>query len=381
MLDFTPNPIAIQLGPLPVYWYGIGYAIGLAAAYQVLVWLARRAGEEPGGGRQRDDRGGHRRLDRRSRPITSSTSGRSTRTTWPRSSCRRIPVSGVYGGIAFGLIAVVVYARRLHQPIWRWADIIAPALFVMQAIARWGNFFNQELYGTPDDLALGDPDRVRPSHRRLSLRDVSVRHDPVPATLPVRVVVGHPRGGVSHLARVPVPRAASPGRPCPDLLHLVRRGPNSPWRRSATTTGRSSASRRPRSCRSCSSCRPWRSCSGGIATGSPSTTRPRVRKRQRGAPRGARPNPRMTSSTNRRPTPRSPERGLARRPGRSPGPPPAAGSRLAGGHGGRPGRRHRGTRLAGPAAGVGRVAALPRRPPGGAVRAVRRLPVPDPSGG
>ena len=62
---------------------------------------------------------------------------------------------GVYGGIAFGLVAVVIYARRLHQPIWRWADIIAPALFVMQAVARWGNFFNQELYGPPTTLPWG----------------------------------------------------------------------------------------------------------------------------------------------------------------------------------------------------------------------------------
>ena len=47
MLDFVPNPIALQLGPLPVYWYGIGYAIGLAVAYQILVRLARWAGENP----------------------------------------------------------------------------------------------------------------------------------------------------------------------------------------------------------------------------------------------------------------------------------------------------------------------------------------------
>ncbi len=46
MLDFLPNPIAIQLGPLPVYWYGIGYAIGLAAAYLVMHRLAQRAGED-----------------------------------------------------------------------------------------------------------------------------------------------------------------------------------------------------------------------------------------------------------------------------------------------------------------------------------------------
>ena len=42
MLNFTPDPIAFTLGPLPVYWYGIGYAVGLAAAYLVMVRLARR---------------------------------------------------------------------------------------------------------------------------------------------------------------------------------------------------------------------------------------------------------------------------------------------------------------------------------------------------
>jgi phosphatidylglycerol:prolipoprotein diacylglycerol transferase len=64
---------------------------------------------------------------------------------------------GVYGGIALGLIALVVYARRLNQPIGRWADIVAPALFAMQAVARWGNFFNQELYGPPTTLPWGIP--------------------------------------------------------------------------------------------------------------------------------------------------------------------------------------------------------------------------------
>ena len=39
----------------------------------------------------------------------------------------------------------------------RWADIVAPALFVMQAIGRWGNYFNQELYGPPTDAPWGIP--------------------------------------------------------------------------------------------------------------------------------------------------------------------------------------------------------------------------------
>ena len=79
---------------------------------------------------------------------------------------------GVYGGIATGLVALVVYARMKQQPIWRWADIIAPALFTMQAVARWGNFFNQELYGPPTTCR-GASHRVRPSDRRLPVRCLS----------------------------------------------------------------------------------------------------------------------------------------------------------------------------------------------------------------
>ena len=41
MLNFTPEPIAFTLGPIPVYWYGIGYALGLLfAAMYVAVNLA-----------------------------------------------------------------------------------------------------------------------------------------------------------------------------------------------------------------------------------------------------------------------------------------------------------------------------------------------------
>jgi phosphatidylglycerol:prolipoprotein diacylglycerol transferase len=64
---------------------------------------------------------------------------------------------GVYGGIVTGTIAAFHYARANNVSFLRWADIVAPALFVMQAIARWGNFFNQELYGTPTSLPWGIP--------------------------------------------------------------------------------------------------------------------------------------------------------------------------------------------------------------------------------
>jgi phosphatidylglycerol:prolipoprotein diacylglycerol transferase len=62
---------------------------------------------------------------------------------------------GVYGGIVAGTVTALLYARWKHQPFLRWADAVAPGLFVMQAIARWGNFFNQELYGAPTTLPWG----------------------------------------------------------------------------------------------------------------------------------------------------------------------------------------------------------------------------------
>jgi phosphatidylglycerol:prolipoprotein diacylglycerol transferase len=62
---------------------------------------------------------------------------------------------GVYGGIATGFIAGIAYAKWHKQSGWTWADAAAPGILTMQGIARWGNFFNQELYGPPTNLPWG----------------------------------------------------------------------------------------------------------------------------------------------------------------------------------------------------------------------------------
>jgi phosphatidylglycerol---prolipoprotein diacylglyceryl transferase len=156
MLDVIPNPIAFQIGPLPVYWYGIGYAVGLAVAYQILVRLARRAGEDP-------DVVGNGMIVV---AIAALIGGRLYHVIDQWALYEDDPLKivlppytglGVYGGIITGLIAVIVYTRWKGLPFWRWADIIAPALFAMQAVARWGNFFNQELYGPPTTAPWGIP--------------------------------------------------------------------------------------------------------------------------------------------------------------------------------------------------------------------------------
>jgi phosphatidylglycerol---prolipoprotein diacylglyceryl transferase len=156
MLDFTPDPVFVQLGPLPVYWYGIGYAIGLAATYFVITWLAKRAGEDP-------DIVGNGIIIV---AIAALIGGRAYHVIDQWALYQDDPLKiilppytglGVYGGIITGTLAAWWYARRKGVPFLRWADIVAPGLFTMQAIARWGNFFNQELYGSPTTLPWGIP--------------------------------------------------------------------------------------------------------------------------------------------------------------------------------------------------------------------------------
>lgn len=59
---------------------------------------------------------------------------------------------GIPGAVIGGFLAVLIYTRRHDMSIAKWTDIIAPGLAFAQAIGRWGNFFNQELYGRPTDL-------------------------------------------------------------------------------------------------------------------------------------------------------------------------------------------------------------------------------------
>ncbi|MFQ5399342.1 MAG: prolipoprotein diacylglyceryl transferase [Anaerolineae bacterium] len=59
---------------------------------------------------------------------------------------------GIYGGIAGGALGLLIYARRQRLPALAWADLAAIGVALGQVFGRWGNFFNQELYGAPSNL-------------------------------------------------------------------------------------------------------------------------------------------------------------------------------------------------------------------------------------
>jgi len=58
----------------------------------------------------------------------------------------------IWGVMAGGLIAVVIVARVKHINTFLLTDAIVPGLLVAQGIGRWGNYFNQELFGKPTNL-------------------------------------------------------------------------------------------------------------------------------------------------------------------------------------------------------------------------------------
>lgn len=59
---------------------------------------------------------------------------------------------GIFGAVIGGAVGLFIYTTWKKLSTLRWMDIVAPGLILAQAIGRWGNFFNQELYGYPTDL-------------------------------------------------------------------------------------------------------------------------------------------------------------------------------------------------------------------------------------
>ncbi|MET9825399.1 MULTISPECIES: prolipoprotein diacylglyceryl transferase [unclassified Streptomyces] len=81
---------------------------------------------------------------------------------------------GIWGAIALGWVGAWIGCRRRRIPLPAFADAIAPGIAVAQAIGRWGNWFNQELYGRPTTLPWGlEIDRA---HRPFGMLDIATYH-------------------------------------------------------------------------------------------------------------------------------------------------------------------------------------------------------------
>jgi prolipoprotein diacylglyceryl transferase len=81
---------------------------------------------------------------------------------------------GVWGAIAMGALGVVIGARRKGIRLLPVLDAMAPGVLVAQAVGRWGNWFNQELFGGPTDLPWGV--EIDLAHRPAGYLDVETFH-------------------------------------------------------------------------------------------------------------------------------------------------------------------------------------------------------------
>jgi phosphatidylglycerol---prolipoprotein diacylglyceryl transferase len=145
------DPVAFEIGPLQVHWYGIVIAaatlIGTLLATRVARWL----NEDP-------DHAWSMLLLVMVLAIVGARLYHVIH-MWDHYIANPVEIPqiwnggiGIPGGIAGGALGVLIYTRSRGLSTARWMDIAAPALLLGQAIGRLGNWVNQELYGPPTSL-------------------------------------------------------------------------------------------------------------------------------------------------------------------------------------------------------------------------------------
>jgi phosphatidylglycerol:prolipoprotein diacylglycerol transferase len=174
-----PGPlVAFRLGPyITVYWYGIIIVTAALVGGYVAAFEAKRRGED-------EDHIWNMLIiviilgiiGARLYHVFSSPQGGDYGWAYYREHPEAIfqiwnGGLAIYGAVAGGLLGVLLYTYRFKLSLWRYLDISAPALLIGQAIGRWGNLVNQELYGPPTTLPWGIP--IDEFHRIPPFNDLS----------------------------------------------------------------------------------------------------------------------------------------------------------------------------------------------------------------
>ncbi len=169
--------VAFRLGPLTIYWYGIIITTAILVGGYVASFEARRRGEN-------DEHVWNMLIfvilfgiiGARLHHVFSSPAGSNLGWAYYREHPWAVfeiwnGGLGIYGAVIGGLLGILLYAYRSRLNLLRYLDIGVPALLIGQAIGRWGNFANQELYGPPTTLPWGIA--IDEYHRILPFNDLS----------------------------------------------------------------------------------------------------------------------------------------------------------------------------------------------------------------
>ncbi len=153
---FEPYPIAFSIGTFAIHWYGFFLLLGIIIGYWLVGKLAHRV--------------------ELSKDLATSLyinvliggliGARiyHVLTDWGYYGNNLNQVLAVWnGGLAIhgamigGILTALYFVKKNNINFWKLADLFVIPAILGQAIGRWGNYFNQELFGRPTDSVIGIP--------------------------------------------------------------------------------------------------------------------------------------------------------------------------------------------------------------------------------
>jgi phosphatidylglycerol:prolipoprotein diacylglycerol transferase len=153
---FHPQPILWSAGPITIHWYGLFMVVSMLVALTITFYLNRLYQINKD---QLFDLGfwliiwglvGARLYD----------------------VCLQLPYYlqhpwqilavwqgglAIHGGIIAGILVLIYFAYRHQLNFWRLSSVLVPGVALAQTIGRWGNYFNQEIFGFPSNLPWSIP--------------------------------------------------------------------------------------------------------------------------------------------------------------------------------------------------------------------------------
>ena len=169
----SPGAIAFEIGPIQIRWYGILMATAILVGF----WLAHRRALQEGLPADQLVRAAQWAV------VAGLVGARLYEVAFNWDYYGRYPWKiiavwegglAMHGGLIVGPLVGAWLATRWGVPVLRALDVIAPSMILGQAIGRWGNFFNEEAFGAPTDLAWKL--YISPSHRPIEYRQFDFFH-------------------------------------------------------------------------------------------------------------------------------------------------------------------------------------------------------------
>ncbi len=159
---FNPSPILAAFGPIHFYWYGLFIISGILSALTVSLYLAKLYNIKS-----------DIIIDLAFWLIVGGIVGARVYEIFLELpyylanplSMLKVWQGGlaIHGAIIGGLISLWLFVKKYSLDFWQLAGVLSTSLPLGQAIGRWGNYFNQELFGLPTNLPWGIP--INPINR------------------------------------------------------------------------------------------------------------------------------------------------------------------------------------------------------------------------